>query len=335
MSDLKPQCAPIIIPTLCRYEHLKKCIESLQQSNLAKYTKLYISIDFPTRKEHEEGYQKVKQYVMHDISGFEEVRYFLQENNLGPLDNVQFLQQEVYKDYDRYIFTEDDNVFAPSAIDYWNKGLTIFEKNKDIIGICAKAWSEYNNETDENIFLSKSFSAYGYATWKDREQEWRSRITKELYVNMIRNKRVFREICHGNIIYLQALLNIVLEKESVHFNKNGQLSCTDFEITLYMMYYKKYAVYPRRFLTKNLGFDGTGANCKKMLTEEKILDDRENFEFCFSGNMLKEEKILRRNKWYHSFERVVMKLEAFLFIHFGSGWYTYIQRVLKTRGECL
>lgn len=333
MSDMKPQCAPIIIPTLCRYEHLKKCVESLKQSSLAKYTKLYISIDFPTKKEHEEGYKKVKQYVMHEINGFEEVIYYLQQSNLGPLENIRFLVQEVYKSYDRYIFTEDDNLFAPAAIDYWNKGLTIFEKNKNIIGICAKAWSEYNNDDKENVFLSKSFSAYGYATWKDREQEWRSKITKELPVNIIKNKKVFREICHSNIIYMQALLNIALEKEAIHYNADGKLSCTDFEITLYMMYYNKYAVYPRRFLTKNMGFDGSGVNCKEMALEDKNLDERESFDIYFSGDLPVIEENLKRYKWYHCFERVFLKLEAFLFIHLGSGWYAPVQKILCGRNK--
>ncbi len=33
--------APIIIPTLNRYEHLKRCVKSLQQNGWAKYTELY------------------------------------------------------------------------------------------------------------------------------------------------------------------------------------------------------------------------------------------------------------------------------------------------------
>ena len=53
--------APIIIVTLNRYEHLKRCIESLQKNGWAKYTELYISVDYPADESHWEGYGKVRE----------------------------------------------------------------------------------------------------------------------------------------------------------------------------------------------------------------------------------------------------------------------------------
>lgn len=39
--------APVCIPTLNRYEHLKELIESLQRNPWAQYTDLFIGLDFP------------------------------------------------------------------------------------------------------------------------------------------------------------------------------------------------------------------------------------------------------------------------------------------------
>ena len=59
-------CAPIIIPTLNRHEHLKKCIESLQKNKLAKQTELFISVDFPPNEKYKVGYEKVVEYLQND-----------------------------------------------------------------------------------------------------------------------------------------------------------------------------------------------------------------------------------------------------------------------------
>ena len=56
--------APIMIPTLCRYEHLVKCVESLAANSLASETELYIGLDYPTKESHWEGYRKIEQYLV-------------------------------------------------------------------------------------------------------------------------------------------------------------------------------------------------------------------------------------------------------------------------------
>ena len=54
--DMENKYAPVMIPTLCRYEHLKRCIESLQMNSWAKYTDLYIGLDYPAKESHIDGY---------------------------------------------------------------------------------------------------------------------------------------------------------------------------------------------------------------------------------------------------------------------------------------
>ncbi len=132
--------APIIIPTLCRYEHLKECIESLARCKQAEKTRLYISLDYPASEKHVEGWKRISKYLQGGIQGFERVVCFYQKENLGALANEMFLIEEVYKEYDRYIFTEDDNVFAPAAIEYWNRVLDEYEEDEDVIAVCAKSF---------------------------------------------------------------------------------------------------------------------------------------------------------------------------------------------------
>lgn len=328
MIDTRPQYAPIIIPTLCRYEHLKNCVESLRKSKLAQYTSLYISVDYPPNKKYEEGCEAVKRYVENEINGFKEVVYYFQDTNLGPLGNERFLIDQVYKDYDRYIFTEDDNVFSPAAIEYWNKGLDMFEDDSEIIAICAKAFQEYNGEDKEPIFRMQSFSGYGFATWKNKETEYRSKLTKDMCLEIIKDKKLFHKVYYGNRGVLFGLLNIALEKENIHFDDEGSLACTDFAITLYMIYYNKYAIYPRRFLTRNNGYDGTGVNCKAAVCSDKKLDMSTEFNMQITGYP-KEEMVLKGDKWYQRIDRIPMAIEAFMIKHFGTKFYYLLQKKWK------
>ena len=59
--------APVIIPTLCRYEHFVRCVESLKKNTWAKYTDIYIGLDYPKKDSHREGYLKIKEYLQGDF----------------------------------------------------------------------------------------------------------------------------------------------------------------------------------------------------------------------------------------------------------------------------
>lgn len=54
---------PICIPTLCRYEKFKECIESLAHNTIASKTDLIIGLDFPPSEKYREGYEKIKEYI--------------------------------------------------------------------------------------------------------------------------------------------------------------------------------------------------------------------------------------------------------------------------------
>lgn len=49
---------PIMIPTLCRYEHFRRCLESLQRRTHANETDVYVGLDYPAKESHWDGYKK-------------------------------------------------------------------------------------------------------------------------------------------------------------------------------------------------------------------------------------------------------------------------------------
>ena len=42
--------APVIIPTLCRYDHFKRLMESLNKCTWADKTDVYIGLDYPAKR---------------------------------------------------------------------------------------------------------------------------------------------------------------------------------------------------------------------------------------------------------------------------------------------
>ena len=102
-------------------------------------------------------------------------------------------------------------------------------------------------------------------------------------LEIIKDNKLFHKVYYGNRGVLFGLLNIAFEKENIHFDDEGSLACTDFAITLYMIYYNKYAIYPRRFLTRNNGYDGTGVNCKAAVCSDKKLDMSTEFNMQITG----------------------------------------------------
>src|SRR5574344_2091111 len=97
---------PVLIPTLCRYDHFYRCVESLSKNTYADKTELVIGLDYPPSDKYREGYEKIKAYIP-TIKGFRKVTVFEHDHNLGANDNFFFLRDYCLWKYDAYIITED------------------------------------------------------------------------------------------------------------------------------------------------------------------------------------------------------------------------------------
>ena len=136
------EMAPIMIPTLCRFEHFKSCVESLAKCNLSKETDLYVSLDYPTKESHWDGYRRIKEYLEDGVSGFRKVYVYIQDKNLGAVGNWKFLYNILKNKYLYYIATEDDNVFSEHFLQYINEGLKMFINDEKDTPEAAVAESE-------------------------------------------------------------------------------------------------------------------------------------------------------------------------------------------------
>ncbi|MBQ0027433.1 MAG: glycosyltransferase [Lachnospiraceae bacterium] len=254
--------APILITTLNRYEHLKRCITSLQNNDWAKYTELYIGVDYPPAEKYVEGYKKIREYLEAGIDGFAEVHIYFHETNLGPIPNYDFLRKITDEKYDRFIFSEDDNEFAPSFIEYMDKALDKYADDEDIISIYG--WHPgIKGEIEEGTaaFKVKDFSAYGYGTWVEKYENMLSNLNRQYIEKICDSNEALKKIKSYNPGVLLACTSALLRKERLYCTPDGSIPTIDMMYMLYFIMEDKYMLCSTRSLVKNWGYDGTGVNC--------------------------------------------------------------------------
>lgn len=260
--------APIMIPTLSRYEHLVECIASLKQNKWAKETELYISLDAPPSPKYEEGHKKIYEYLQNGIDGFKECHFFYQEENLGVMGNPFFLGAEISKKHDRYIFTEDDNVFAPCFLDYINKGLDLFENDERISFVCGYSTPNSIDFSESNVGKIAVLRPWGYGTWINKEAELHKKICRSQFKEWILNKDTFFYLYKENYDRCRDMFEAYMggkddiSKETLVFEYDGDISPMEFTYGVVMAIENKYSVIPGRSfnMVRNCGYDGSGAN---------------------------------------------------------------------------
>lgn len=252
---------PVIIPTLNRYEHFKRCVESLKSNTHAEKTELVIGIDYPPNDKYIDGWKKICDYVKY-IKGFKKVTVFYRDENLGPRGNVEKLREYAYQNYDALISTEDDNVFSPNFLDFVNKGLYLYRNDKDIISICGYM-SPINFESISNkttIAYLQEYETWGYGRWKDREEELNNNMPYKYMEYICRNRKFLKKL-HEYPRNLYQLMFWPL------FNPKLNGKC-DFALSCYCILNGKYTINPLLSLVRNEGNDGSGVN------NVRIIDDR-------------------------------------------------------------
>lgn len=279
--------APVIIKTLNRYDHLRQCVESLQKNKLAELTDLYISVDYPPSEKYMEGYLKVRQYTEQGIAGFHKVHMFYHEKNIGSHENTKFLIAEAQKDFDTYIFTEDDNVFSPCFLTYINECLEKYKDDENIFAICGYSYPigwERDGVIIKNTCL---FPAWGYATWMNKRRQLLQYSKEDI-------QRYMGRFCNARFLYHK---NRHLFIEAVHIARNNhylalndrkKLKHIDCVMGLYLTMRDKYSLMPTVSMVRNIGYDGSGLNCRETAGGRKVnakeydfsrqpIDEREDF----------------------------------------------------------
>lgn len=259
------QYAPIVIPTLCRYEHLLNCIESLLKNSGVAKTELYISVDYPARDNHWIGYNRILKYI-ETIKGFKKVHILKCEKNKGAIENSNYLLEYVSREHDRFIFTEDDNVFSPAFIEFMNQALEIVQKNDKLIGVCGYAYPFLARKGEaETIQQGVAFPCWGYGMFFETRNKLREYIKAgKLLVDFeVKREEVKRKSRYNYDLLVSACRAYPQTPDGEYYE------LMDLSLSAYMLINNKRTIMPTESLVRNCGWDGTGEHCKREEVKKK------------------------------------------------------------------
>lgn len=291
MNDIK-HWAPIIIPTLCRYEHFKNCIESLKKCPGAAQTDVYIALDYPQKVTHWDGYKKIAAYL-ETIQGFNSLSIITRTENLGATVNTQDLIKTTLTKYDRFIYSEDDNIFSPNFLLYINQCLDYYKNDQTVFCIDGYALNLDFKHEDNNVFrMPTGFCAWGFASWSDKYQSFLNTDTAYYKKALFRLQNLKYNISLGKR-HLSDLIS--MSQKAVYCDKG---------ISVYTAVSRKSIIMPIISKVRNNGWDGSGIHCEDSSIAIRFIDQpfdqAQNFQLIDRGYLGIQEnlKIMLDNDFY-------------------------------------
>ena len=250
--------APVIIPTLNRYEHFRQCLESLEKCVGAEHSDVYVGLDYPPTEKYVDGWKKIGNYLLDKQMAhkFKSLTVFRRKHNCGvgtPNSNGSVLVREVSALYDSYIFSEDDNVFSPNFLLYINQGLEKYRDDEKCLAICGYNYYGVEVPVRENVYLSREYSAWGVGYWTKKREELLNIYNEEFLRSILGSWSKILIIFKNE----PRLLNTIL------LNLDSHKVFGDTIRVCYQYLNDKYSLFPVISKVRNEGFDNTGTTIFK------------------------------------------------------------------------
>lgn len=282
--------APILIPTLCRDEHFIRCIESLKKNGWAKYTDVYVALDYPTKESHWTGYNKIRKYLDGKFPEFASFNVIIREENYGSARNMSEMRSHVLEKYDRFIRTDDDCEFSPNFIEYMDKCLEKYEFDEDVMAVTGYSYPlKWRVSPDANVFKSQClFSMWGTGFWKNKFYAMQSLFEQPNYFQV-----KFDENANVSAMTKVAYDDFTSYGTAYEPYEGLITLFCDRALTVYLQLENKYIVTPVLSKVRNYGFDGSGVYCLNTLVlksddgnsqaynyQKQTIDEENHFDLC-------------------------------------------------------
>jgi len=304
-TDCSDFFTPVIIPTLCRFNHFKSCLESLSQCSGAESTEVFIGLDYPAKDSHWNGYILIKNYLESVKLNFKKLHIFKREYNYGSIRNSNELRDFVKNKYGKFIYSEDDNIFSPNFLIYMNTCLKQYKNDPKIFAICGYTMPVNWKTNDNNHFATRFIRAWGFGSWSNKFSEYRSCCNgKWIYDFLFKkqntgNENFFQLERNDYGIWRAAIKH--LHMRCIHYG--------DMMMYAYLLGTNRYVICPSISMVKNIGFDSTGehyTNAPEWLIDNPISTDT---DFILNGNPYSfvEENERRRRLFEKKINRLTME----------------------------
>jgi hypothetical protein len=245
-SAIKNTLAPIILFTYDRPWHLEQTLNALQKNELADQSQLIIYSDGgKDNRSWKRVYESRR--LLNSIQGFNKITIIHHDRNKGLARNIIDGITEAINNFGKAIILEDDILTNKFFLRFMNESLDYYENRKTIWHI--NGWN-YPIATDHlsNTFVYREMKCWGWATWKDRWNNYKKNPSELIYE--------FNE----NDIYTFNIDGEANLFQQVQANISGKINT--WAIFWYATIYKNkgLCISPTQSYTDQMGFDGSGTN---------------------------------------------------------------------------
>ena len=269
MQEIR-EYAPVLIPTLNRYKHFRRCVESLAKCTHADKTELVIGLDYPPAEKYREGWEKISGYISL-ITGFKKVTVLRTDTNLGAIANSCRIREYIQDKYKTYIFSEDDNEFSPCFLDYINKALTRYWDDERVSSVSGYNYPIDMGDYDKSIYAHHQYSAWGVGRWVHKFDFVPESFAKEILKSPSKIIRIYK--VEPNILF-------VLMSMLAHKQRWGDALTVASNIIK-----KRYSIFPSVSLCRNHGHDGSGLHCGGIEIDDNDLFRNQHFSSAETFNL--------------------------------------------------
>lgn len=316
--------APVIIPTLNRYEHFKRCLESLEKCTGADKTDVYVALDYPPSEKYVEGWRKIDAYLKEKEvqNEFKKLVVIRREKNYGlsgENSNIRRLKKDyICSNYESFISSEDDNEFSPCFLEYMNKSLERYKEDESIIKVCGYNFIEENLPSDYkgNFFFSKRGCAWGTGGWIKKDSLFLELYNFEKLKEILKNDDTYN-LLKSNAPQCISYIRTMIKRKQFHGDSIWEIYCA---------LHNGYFVIPRLSKVRNYGNDGTGWHSRNLRNDmnehyiKKTIDTNKTFEFSDVEEVLEYEyqkDISYESVIRHAYKKLIEKIDVFLLRNFN------------------
>lgn len=248
--------APIILFVYNRPWHTQQTLEALMLNDLADQSTLYIYCDGQKESATEDEKQnivKVRELIKQK-DWCKQVIIIERDANMGLANSVIQGVTEVIEKHGSVIVLEDDILSGKCFLNFMNNGLNLYKDEKKVFGVSGHQFPS-SKKVDKPTYFLPIMSSWGYGTWIDRWQE--IEFDGKKLLNIIEEKNIGPNLDFGNIKYYEMLKQQVVGK------------IDSWAVRFYVSMFLKNGVflYPNKKLIHNIGLDGSGVHCKRVVSE--------------------------------------------------------------------
>ena len=269
--------------------HTYKTIKSLALNDEAIKTDLIAFVDGARKQSDQILINSVEKILLSNAIFFKSITINKSPVNLSSALNIRNGVSKILSNYESVIVLEDDIEVSKYFLAFMNEGLQRYKDMKNVWHINGYNFP-INIYGNEECYFSRLMQCWGWATWRDR---WDQFIEEPLmndtnYIFSIFTKQMRKELdlnCKNSFFWSQVTAN--------HFNK---ISTWAIFWYCFIFINKGLCLTPFKSLTKNIGFDNSGVNCRQDIFPNKDVNDLKILKF--PTEMYENKKCLEKTAAY-------------------------------------